>query len=356
MSTSRKVKGKRARPSASGNAGGTGGASGGGGASAQLEALILREVESVKPAALADSELVERLPVKVKAKERMEVVNKLLSSGRLELQHRRNDEGMQILMYKFVDALTARRLSGMDANERMVYQQIERSKGSGCTKRDLKYRTNIRSAGELNTYLNRLKERSLIKEINSTRDGPKKKVFLLEGIEPAAEHASGPWCEEGNAGGFDEEFVSAMYSVVYKFIANSSEAVSIDEITSFITQAKISVVPLTATDLMDLVRTMVYDGEIEETGAFDGSNSNGNGYGYGYTNDDANDATFKMPGHGAANSVVKYRRARPTPVLNQIATIPCGSCPVFNECAPDGVINPKSCIYMDNWLKAVVDW
>ncbi|KAL0019133.1 hypothetical protein WJX79_006207 [Trebouxia sp. C0005] len=30
---------------------------------------------------------------------------------------------------------------------------------------------------------------------------------------------------------------------------------------------------------------------------------------------------------------------------------PCGVCPVFNECTPDGPISPATCVYFQQWLE-----
>jgi len=44
-----------------------------------------------------------------------------------------------------------------------------------------------------------------------------------------------------------------------------------------------------------------------------------------------------------------YSRPRFGNVLG-IDSFPCGICPVFKECTPDGPINPSSCVYITNWL------
>lgn len=353
MSTNRKtkVKGKRARPSSSGNAGGTvGGVGGGGGgrgsvASEELKAKILREVESVKPGLLTDGELAERLPVSVTKQSRMEATNALLLKGRLKLVQGTNDEGEVALMYKFVDAVMAARLSGMDANEQMVYQQIERAKGSGCTSKDLKYRTNIKAAGELKIYIGRLKERGLIKEIMSVQDGSRRKVLILEGIEAGTEHSGGPWYDEAT-GGYDVEFVDVIYKVVHKYICAKKGGASLEEISAYIKRTNCTKVELGLAHIGALVQTMLYDDAIEECHS---ANININNNNNQHIDDD-------RKGFEAHDAGVKYTSVRATPAVNRTADVPCGSCPVFNECSPDGVINPKSCIYMGNWLKGVLDW
>ncbi|KAI3835954.1 hypothetical protein MKW92_026982 [Papaver armeniacum] len=33
-----------------------------------------------------------------------------------------------------------------------------------------------------------------------------------------------------------------------------------------------------------------------------------------------------------------------------LASIPCGVCPRLNECTPDGIISPTTCVYFKKWL------
>lgn len=45
---------------------------------------------------------------------------------------------------------------------------------------------------------------------------------------------------------------------------------------------------------------------------------------------------------------------RPTPQevshYDFLTSMPCGVCPVFDQCTPGGVISPQSCVYFDHWL------
>jgi hypothetical protein len=46
-----------------------------------------------------------------------------------------------------------------------------------------------------------------------------------------------------------------------------------------------------------------------------------------------------------------YMKARLTSLdnLNIACTIPCTTCPLFNDCFPHGDISPSTCIYWDQW-------
>ena len=38
------------------------------------------------------------------------------------------------------------------------------------------------------------------------------------------------------------------------------------------------------------------------------------------------------------------------------AELPCGVCPVAKHCSERGAVNPKSCIYMTDWLATDYDF
>jgi hypothetical protein len=35
---------------------------------------------------------------------------------------------------------------------------------------------------------------------------------------------------------------------------------------------------------------------------------------------------------------------------DNLTTVPCGVCPVFDQCVPGGVISPETCAYYSKWL------
>merc|ERR1739836_74035 len=49
--------------------------------------------------------------------------------------------------------------------------------------------------------------------------------------------------------------------------------------------------------------------------------------------------------------LVRTRRWYPTQtVMEAFVEIPCGTCPVSNECSTHGKINPNDCKFFQNWL------
>ncbi len=282
----------------------------------ELDKLIAEVVAGYAPRSVGDDEIADGLAgVSVTKKERAMAYNRLLKRCRLELFH--GGEGG--VRYGHVDAQVARRIVGLDPAERQVYQCVRQAGEAGVTRKDVKFKTNIRSTGELSHIFTRLKGRALIKEITSVQG--RGKVFILAGLDASVAHTGGPWYDD--SGVYDQEFIGAMYGVVLSYIRKRA-GVTAEDVAAYVVQCKVSKETLSAADLRTLINTMVYDGEVEVTKTKDG--------------------------------VERYRRIRPTPAVNQLASLPCGSCPVFKQCTPDGVISPTSCVYMDNWLKACADW
>jgi DNA-directed RNA polymerase III subunit RPC6 len=46
-----------------------------------------------------------------------------------------------------------------------------------------------------------------------------------------------------------------------------------------------------------------------------------------------------------------YQYAHPTEYSHGLLTTPCGICPVIHACTEDGVISPRTCIYLPKWLE-----
>jgi hypothetical protein len=45
-----------------------------------------------------------------------------------------------------------------------------------------------------------------------------------------------------------------------------------------------------------------------------------------------------------------YKVAKQITAINALTETPCGMCPVSSQCYDDGIISPKTCIYMTQWV------
>lgn len=291
-----------------------------------LEAAILQVFEQQRKG-ISDKEVTAqliKLGFETKPLGRIAVYNKLLAKGRVCLAARLTGTGgkqKQEVLYQWVSPEDAEKFKGLDASDRMVLDLVLKGGQNGVTKKEMKFKTNIQSNAELKQILERLITRRLIKEIKSVQ-GANKRVYIKAGVEPSTMHTGGPWYNDDQE--FDTVFIEAMYEQVLAFIKKTNY-VTIEQVTSYVAEIKLSNEELLQSDIKALMNTMLYDTVIEAC--------EGRGDGGDY-----------------------FRHVQPTPAVNHLASIPCGSCPVFHDCVPGGVISPQNCVYMGDWLKAVSDW
>lgn len=111
-----------------------------------------------------------------------------------------------------------------------------------------------------------------------------------------------------------------MLRLVCSRIINRDKLVSLEEIAQTIRTMGYSRVPLKDTDVKAVIDTLVFDGTVDEV--------------------------------EEENKSITYRPALLVkPDHSPFTSMPCGVCPVFNECKPGGSVSPETCIYFDKWLE-----
>lgn len=288
-----------------------------------LEEQILTILKA-SPQGLSNNQIFDQIPSQVAPNIRAAAYNKLLAKGRLRLAKRQipgaTGKSASEVIYQFVSAEEAIKFRGLDGADRMVYDVIRAAKEDGISRNDIKYRTNIQNGAELRQILDKLLQRKLVKEIKSVQ-GSKKSVYILSELDPSPQLTGGPWYNDEQE--FDTEFIDAVYNQVHAYM-KKRPYVSVEQVTNYISDIKLSNETLTQDNVRQLMRTMLYDGIIEE---------------------------FKV-----AEGVKCFRVSGNTPSANQLTSVPCGTCPIFKSCVPGGVISPERCVYMTEWLKSCVDW
>ena len=104
---------------------------------------------------------------------------------------------------------------------------------------------------------------------------------------------------------------------------------NVDEITSFVHNTQVTQQVLVAAEIQQLLDVMVFDGKIEPV---------------------------VLESHEGKATAVGYKASRKTlrdehEVGSVFNEAPCGRCPVFDICAEGGPVSPKSCEYLEAWLK-----
>ncbi|XP_785983.4 DNA-directed RNA polymerase III subunit RPC6 [Strongylocentrotus purpuratus] len=295
-----------------------------------LEERIL-ELCKQNPDGIADSTLQKELP-NVDTRQRVSAVNRLLSSGKIDLVKTSNE-----LVYRLKDPGVVSKIKGADNQERLVYQIIEQSGNKGIWTRDIRLKSNLQLT-QLNKILKNLESRKLIKAVKSV-GAARKKAYMLFNLTPDPSVTGGTWYSDQE---FESEFVEVLNQQCFKFLQQKVESVSAlqldpllkrnrsfvspEEVWKFITELRISKVDLSVDDINTILNTLIYDGKVEMTISAGAGTS-------------SSDSSSKL-----------YRAIQPLTQPTGLMRSPCGVCPVFNQCYEGGAISPSTCIYMKEWM------
>ncbi|CAN0559640.1 unnamed protein product [Ectocarpus sp. 12 AP-2014] len=169
--------------------------------------------------------------------------------------------------------------------------------------------------------LKSLEGRHLVKTAKSVTS-KSKKLYMLYELTPAKEITGGPWYTDQE---FDYEFVKHLSSYVLSYV-KEQETPPLKDIAAAIKVSGISKIDLSMEEVKLIVSTLVYDGLLEEVrGAASRFNR------------DAGDGPV-------------YKMAPAVEVVNAFTEVPCGTCKVMKHCSEDGVVSPKTCVYLAEWL------
>ena len=286
------------------------------GASARASARASGEANGVR-----EQDLATMLHGVMSVNERAEAINALLSERKIEI-FKRGDS----LVYARVREERAAKFKGLSTEDMLVYQIIQHAGNAGMWTKELKQRSNL-PVPQITKIFKTLEARKLIKAVKHVTQ-QNRKVYMLYELEPSREITGGAWYTEGT---HDFEFINVLREQCVKFIY-SRDRVTLSEVSEFVRSSKLSHVELGTEEVLQIVNTLVFDGKVDENE--DESQDDGM---------TVADEDFKA---------VKYysRAALPVPDSNPYTDIPCGVCPVINECRPDGLINPVDCEYMTAWL------
>mmetsp|Transcript_1042 Transcript_1042/g.2043 ORF Transcript_1042/g.2043 Transcript_1042/m.2043 type:complete len:326 (+) Transcript_1042:175-1152(+) len=198
----------------------------------------------------------ENFKTKEEQKFLVEVINELSRGSRLQMSKMDNQ-----LYYTLVDEEIAQKYQGLDANDRLVLQVIEKAGNKGIWTKEIRLQTNMHPQ-PLNKIFKHLEQRRLIKPVKSV-NAKAKKLYMLYDLRPSKEITGGVWYSGLE---FDHEFISELRTFVIQCIKklNDGKGVTMTEIKLKMKQVKVSKVELTLEEIQQLVQTLVYDNLIEE--------------------------------------------------------------------------------------------
>ncbi|XP_032881628.1 DNA-directed RNA polymerase III subunit RPC6 [Amblyraja radiata] len=300
---------------------------------AAMESRILELCQQF-PQGITDQVIQNDMP-QVEPQKRALVINRLLSTGQLDLLR-----GTAGLLYRIKDVQTASKMKGSDNQEKLVYQIIEDAGNKGIWSRDIRYKSNL-PLTEINKILKNMESKKLIKAVKSVA-ASKKKVYMLYNLQPDRSVTGGAWYSDQD---FESEFVEVLNQQCFKFLQNKADVAreskqspmvqrnssyaSSHEVWKYICELGISKVELSMEDIETILNTLIYDGKVEITiiAAKEGTVGSVEG---------------QMKLYRAVNPIIQ-----PTGLMRT----PCGMCPVFDDCHEGGDISPATCLYMTEWLE-----
>ncbi|XP_046545138.1 DNA-directed RNA polymerase III subunit RPC6-like [Haliotis rubra] len=295
-----------------------------------LETRILLLCQS-HPEGIDDATIQADMP-QFEVKQRVTAINRLLSTGRIDLL-----KSGSKLVYRLKDPDAANQVKGADHQEKLVYQIIKEAGNKGIWIRDIRYKSNLLMT-QLNKILKNLESKKLIKAVKSVA-ASKKKVYMLYNLEPDRTVTGGAWYSDQD---FEAEFVEVLNQQCYKYLdqkAAQARESQIDpvaqkngafapskDVWKYISELGISKVQLSVEDIETILDTLIYDGKVERT------------------------LVAAQGTTGDSGQLRLYRAVKPIIQPTGLVRIPCGTCPVFDQCHDGGIVSPQTCVYMKEWL------
>lgn len=305
---------------------------------ADVEQKII-DLCNASPAGITDQLVQMHLP-NVEPATRVQAFNKLLSQGKIEILKQKN-----VLLYRLKDPEADKKCKGSDREEKVVYKIVEEAGNKGIWIRDIRVKSGLVLTA-LNKILKNLESKKLIKAVKSV-SASKKKVYMLYNLEPDRSVSGGAWYSEQE---FESEFVEVLNQQCHRFLQKkltaaretstdpmlekSASFASSSEIWDFIHKLGISKVQLSVEDIEMILNTLIYDGKVERT------------------------VVCESGSLGSSSSTVSsgerfknlYRAIEPLVESTGLMRMPCGTCPVIQNCYEGGAVSPSTCQYFKKWL------
>ena len=208
-------------------------------------------------------------------------------------------------------------------DEDAVYVAIKTTGKNGLWSKHIRPKTQLHPS-KIEKILKKLTEMKLIHTFKHV-EYPSRTYYISSNYKPIEDATGGPWFTDME---LDTAFVEGLTTHIYKYIQIKSKShlpytvssysillPSLQQIYEHVSNSGITSVDLSTNDIRKLIRLLEYDGKIE--------------------------AVFS---DGAERFLINQRYAGPN------FNVPCASCPVAEQCTPNGKISPQNCEYLDKWL------
>lgn len=129
---------------------------------------------------------------------------------------------------------------------------------------------------------------------------------------------------------YDSEFIAVLRGACLAHVRAARRGATLDQLCDHVRGTKLSRVDLGLEEVLCVVNTLVYDGVVDahESGPHNGGAA-----------------------AGFPDGTVFYTPAAlPLAEGSHLTRVPCGVCPVAQDCTPGGAVSPETCVYFAAWL------
>ncbi|KAL5213027.1 hypothetical protein ABZP36_023874 [Zizania latifolia] len=220
-----------------------------------------------------------------------------------------------------VSILPANILGSFPPPEREIYKLVFSGGDKGMTQTDIRIKMGM-TASTLTKHMRALVNTKGVLKVVTNVHKRGEKIYMDARVDPSPEITGGTWYRNGQ---LDSEAVASVRLRCLDQVEKLGVATA-DSILSGISRDYPSV-GYSIEQIRDILRTMALDMVLEEV---------------------------RSTGVGEFSDLragrVCYRRGG-APQGGMMEGIPCGVCPRIDECSPEGVISPSTCVYYKKWLQ-----
>eukprot|EP00747_Dinoflagellata_sp_TGD_P083180 gnl/TRDRNA2_/TRDRNA2_161997_c0_seq1.p1 gnl/TRDRNA2_/TRDRNA2_161997_c0~~gnl/TRDRNA2_/TRDRNA2_161997_c0_seq1.p1 ORF type:complete len:320 (-),score=63.26 gnl/TRDRNA2_/TRDRNA2_161997_c0_seq1:56-910(-) len=253
----------------------------------------------------------------------LKAANSLLANNRLSMVKL----GGGKLLYQATDPAQAAKMRGLDGQQMLILQLIEKTADKGAWSKWLKDQSNLQQH-TISKITKELARRSLIKEVKSVQNR-NRKVFMMYDVEPSREVTGGTWYHDGE---FATGWIETLRERCQECLSsNGGRAITLKQIHLHVIQQPGPTVP-TEDDIAAIMRTLELDEEVF-------SLQSGVGRVYSQRRKGFDIFAARTPSY-----IREPTGERP------MLTVPCIQCPLESECCVGGRVSPDTCEYISRWL------
>lgn len=218
------------------------------------------------------------------------------------------------IVIRAVPADEVKKVEGLSNEDKLVLSQIRSAGARGIWTKDIRAKTLLQMTAVTHS-LKVLESKKLVKVIKPV-NAKTKKLYLPFDVEPSRELTGGAFYTEAE---LDENLISVLHDQVLLAIREIGFR-SAKDVHQKVSDSGVFTVELRVEDIVQVINTMIYDGEIEEL------------------------PDPLMPGS------IAYKPSRMSKHPSAFTAVPCARCPVAADCTIEGPVCPQTCEYFSTWL------